>query len=205
MPPIHPALVHFPIVLVTFSIFADLVSYFKDSPSARTVAWWSLIGAVLSAVPTVAAGFYDMYRADLNHETHKYVDLHRNTGLILLLALIGLTLWRWFIRTRPNRSIEWSYVTATILVFALTFFQGWLGGEMVYSYGAAVAPAGQGVESADQAKTRLKRLRRPRCRAPLTTEPNSNAMGSTPAEKFVYTASTTTRVQISGSTDQACN
>jgi uncharacterized membrane protein len=58
MPPIHPALVHFPIVLVTFSIFADLVSYFKDSPSARTVAWWSLIGAVLSAVPTVAAGFY---------------------------------------------------------------------------------------------------------------------------------------------------
>lgn len=160
MPPIHPALVHFPIVLVTFSVFADLMGYFKNSPAARTVAWWSLIGAVSSTVPTVAAGFYDMYRADLDHETHKYVDLHRNTGLMLLLALVGLTLWRWLIRRRPHRSVAWGYVTAAIIVFALTLFQGWLGGEMVYSYGAAVAPAGQGVESADKAKTRLERVYR---------------------------------------------
>jgi len=160
MPPIHPALVHFPIVLVTFSVFADLIGYCKNSPAARSVAWWSLLGAVLSAAPTVAAGYYDMNRADLSQETHKYIELHFTTGLVLLVALLGLTLWRWFILARPGRSVGWSYLIVALLVFGLAAFQGWLGGEMVYSYGAAVAPTGQGVESADEAKTRLERVYR---------------------------------------------
>ena len=38
-------------------------------------------------------------------------------------------------------------------------FQGWFGGEMVYSHGAGVAAAGQGTESARQAQQRLAKVK----------------------------------------------
>jgi hypothetical protein len=45
------------------------------------------------------------------------------------------------------------------LVLAVTLFQGWYGGEMVYAYGAGVAPAGQGTESVEAAKGPLIAVR----------------------------------------------
>jgi hypothetical protein len=51
------------------------------------------------------------------------------------------------------------YTLAAIVVFSLTMFQGWYGGEMVYSHGAGVAAAGQGTEPAAAAQERLARVR----------------------------------------------
>jgi hypothetical protein len=48
---------------------------------------------------------------------------------------------------------------AAFLVLGITLFQGWYGGEMVYAYGAGVAPAGQGTETVDAAKGPLIAVR----------------------------------------------
>jgi uncharacterized membrane protein len=40
--------------------------------------------------------------------------------------------------------LGWGYLIAAVLVLALTFFQGWLGGELVFADGVGVAPTGQG-------------------------------------------------------------
>ena len=47
MPPVHPALVHFPIALVVFSFVADLLARFFPKSSLRAAAQWSLAGAVI--------------------------------------------------------------------------------------------------------------------------------------------------------------
>ena len=39
-----------------------------------------------------------------------------------------------------------------------TLFQGWYGGEMVYSQGAGVAAAGKGTEPAGNGKQRLDKI-----------------------------------------------
>jgi hypothetical protein len=69
--------------------------------------------------------------------------------------LLILTAWRWLIWHRGQMTINTSYLVAGSFMLVLVIFQGWYGAEMVYSYGAGVAPAGQGTETAETAQGRL--------------------------------------------------
>jgi uncharacterized membrane protein len=50
----------------------------------------------------------------------------------------GLTLWRWTIYKQPAHSVSATYLDCALLTMALAAFQGWLGGELVYSDGVFV-------------------------------------------------------------------
>jgi uncharacterized membrane protein len=152
MPPLHPSLVHFPIALITLAVIAECVGYFRNSPTARAVGWWALVGAAVGGVLTVAAGYWDMGRAALTHETHELVHVHLKVGWALFAAIGALTVWRAIIRTKRQDTPGTGYLIAALLVLALTFFQGWFGGELAYAHGAGVAAAGQGMRPAEQAK-----------------------------------------------------
>lgn len=104
MPPIHPIFVHFPLALLTVSFGADLIGRWRPNADARVVGFWCLVLAVLGAAVAVPTGFVDMTRADLADATHRFVHLHRNSGLVLFAALLLLALWRWWIRRRPPAS-----------------------------------------------------------------------------------------------------
>jgi uncharacterized membrane protein len=159
IPPIHPVLVHLPIAFITLSVGADLVARLNRREHARAtlrqIGFWSLVLGLVGGALTIAAGYLDMNRAALNPETHAYVDLHLKIGWALAIALAVLTFWRWSIRWRGQLTIGRAYLTAAFLVLALVFFQGWYGGELVYSHGAGVAAAGQGTEPAEAAQNRL--------------------------------------------------
>jgi uncharacterized membrane protein len=157
MLPIHPILVHFPVSLVTVAVGADVIGRLRPSAETRTLGFWCLVVAVFGAAGAVAAGFIDMYRADLAETTHSYVHLHRDIGLLLLAALALLAVWRWRIwrRTAPADRAGWPYLLSAMAVFTLVVFQGWFGGELVYGHGAGVSAAGQGVESPEEGQMRL--------------------------------------------------
>lgn len=155
LPPVHPAIVHFPIALVTLWFIAELIGYFSRSEKARTVAWWSLVAAAISGPITIVAGYADMWRASLAPATHELVHTHLKIGWTLVVATLAVTAWRWFIRTEPQRRPGGGFLVAAALVFALTIFQGWYGGEMVYAHGAGVAAAGQGMRPQAVARQRL--------------------------------------------------
>jgi len=159
IPPIHPALVHLPIAFVLLSIVADfcarLIKNEGRRAAFRTIGFWSLAAALVGGALTIAAGYWDMHHAALTRETDSLVDLHMTIGWTLAALLAWLTAWRWLIWHRGQMTINTAYLVAGCLVLALTCFQGWFGGEMVYSYGAGVAAAGQGTESAEAAQRRL--------------------------------------------------
>jgi uncharacterized membrane protein len=159
LPPLHPALVHLPIAFVLLSVVADVLAKITRRESLRHVGLWSLMAALIGGVITIAAGYWDMNHAALSGDTHEYVDLHLKFGWALAVGLIVLSIWRWRIRQQARRVVTTPYVFAALLIFALTMFQGWFGGEMVYSHGAGVAAAGQGTEPAEQAQQRLARVR----------------------------------------------
>src|SRR5215510_1398830 len=163
IPPVHPALVHLPIALVLLSVVADLCARLTHAEprraAFRTVGFWALAAGLLGGVLTIAAGYWDMNRAALEPETHELVHLHLTIGWVLAGALTFLTAWRWLIWHRGQMTINTSYLISAGLVLLLTFFQGWYGAEMVYSYGAGVTAAGQGPETADAARSRLATVR----------------------------------------------
>ena len=161
--PVHPALVHLPIAFVLLSVGADLAARLtKSEPrraAFRTVGFWALIAALAGGALTIAAGYLDMSRASLAPETHELVELHETIGWILAAFLAILSGWRWLIWHRGQMTINTAYLVAAFLVLSVTMFQGWYGGEMVYAYGAGVAPAGQGTESVQAAKGPLMAVR----------------------------------------------
>jgi uncharacterized membrane protein len=163
VPPLHPALVHLPIAFVLMSVVADFCArWTKLEPRRvvfRTIGFWSLVAGLAGGALTIAAGYLDLGRAALAPETQELVQLHIKAGWMLAFALVVLTMWRWLIWHRGQMTINTSYLIGGVLVLALTFFQGWYGSEMVYSYGAGVAAAGQGTENAEEAQSRLIAVR----------------------------------------------
>jgi len=161
--PVHPALVHLPIAFVLLSVGADLAARLTKTEARRaafrTVGFWALIAALVGGGLTIAAGYLDMSRAALTSETHELVDLHETIGWILGALLVILSAWRWLIWHRGQMTINTAYLVAAFLVLGITLFQGWYGGEMVYAYGAGVAPAGQGTETVQAAKQPLIAVR----------------------------------------------
>jgi len=157
MPPLHPAFVHFPIALVVFSFVADLLGRLTKRPSLRAAGFWSLIGALLMGAITAATGYYDFTRAALG-ETARYADFHQDIGFVLVGCVVVLTIWRWLAYARRDVSPGRLYLIAALLVVGITLFQGWYGGEMVYSQGAGVAAAGKGTEPPASGKQRLERV-----------------------------------------------
>lgn len=156
MPPIHPALIHFPIALVIVSVVADLLGALFKSASLRSTGFWSLVGAVITTAAAIAAGYYDMSRANLSEEVDGYVHLHLRIGWVILGALVILSGWRWFIKGVFSGWQGPAYCCMALLLAAVVVFQAWYGGEMVYVHGASVTAAGQGIEQSSQGKQRLR-------------------------------------------------
>ena len=69
-----------------------------------------------------------------------------------------LTAWRWFVYARRDRFPGILYLIGAFLVMGLVLFQGWYGGEMVYTQGAGVAAVGKGTEPASNGKQRLDKV-----------------------------------------------
>lgn len=158
MPPVHPAIVHFPIALVTLWVLADFFGYIYSSMTLQAAGCWSLFGAAISAALAILAGLFDMSRAKIEDEAHKRVHTHMKVGFILFAAIAGLTLWRWLIYSDVANKPGRGYLVAAFIVLVLTFFQGWLGGELVFSDGVGVAPTGKGPEPPNKAKERASKI-----------------------------------------------
>lgn len=158
MAPLHPAFVHFPIALVVVSFLTDLLGRIFGKPSLRATACWTLIAALIFGGIAAATGYYDMLRTrSVLGDTFRYVDFHQDVGFILVGAVVVLTAWR-IIYARRDRSPGVLYLVAALLVTGLVLFQGWYGGEMVFSQGAGVAATGKGTEPPGNGKQRLDRV-----------------------------------------------
>ena len=158
LPPIHPVLIHLSVAFLLLSVAADLVAKLMRKASLARVGFWSLLLATLSASVGIAAGYWDIKRVVLSDKTGDLVDLHTLIGWMLGVLLVVLTIWRWRIRQQARRLVTKPYALGAVVVLSLTAFQTWYGAELVYSHGAGVAAAGQGIEPAPQARERLVRV-----------------------------------------------
>jgi uncharacterized membrane protein len=130
--PIHPALVHFPLGLLLTATFADLAGLAVSWPEPRFAAVLMALG-LAAALPTMAAGLWDFRRLDETQVPHAT----RHMGAVGL-AWIGYAVALYLRRDSLMGEAEPS--TASIAVGLLSAaalgLGGWLGGELVYRYGA---------------------------------------------------------------------
>jgi uncharacterized membrane protein len=162
--PIHPALVHLTLGLFIVAIAFDIVGtlfplerpVFKylAIPVTRAalfdVGWYNVLGAGIITFFTVASGFFEMLlavpladvKSAWGFEALQTMIWHGLGGITILTLIVVMTVWRGFQRYRWRKDmaqqVQWSYLLAGLVIFALMFIQGTLGAHLGGEFGVHV-------------------------------------------------------------------
>jgi len=162
--PIHPNLVQLTIGLFEIAIAFELegalypvekrLFRFLALPVTRggfhDVGWYNLLLCAGISFLTVAAGFYEMLLADpvpgvrsaLGLDSTTTLIWHGVGGVLLLLAIVAMAVWRGFQRfvwrRDYGRQVQWSYLLVGVLLFAVLGLHGTLGAELAAEFGVHV-------------------------------------------------------------------
>lgn len=134
--PLHPAIVHFPIALLLSATIADL-AWVAGLTNDTHIAAVLIAGGLAAGLVAMGAGMADLVRIDqaIVPEAMKHVGA---VGLAWLGYGVALYLRKdtlWASTSAPGAlTIGVSIASALVLAFG-----GWLGGRLVYTFGANVS------------------------------------------------------------------
>jgi uncharacterized membrane protein len=145
---IHPALVHFPIVLVFVAVCVDIVALLKSQsltgprclPRIALGAW--LLAAAFS-IPTAVVGDMAFDQAIARGFPHDALVLHHSLGVATTLILALLAAARGFAALQGYAlagARGWTACGAGLLALAVLVTTAYFGGHLVYALGVNVAP-----------------------------------------------------------------
>jgi len=163
--PIHPNLVHLTIGLFVIAIAFDIagalyplekrVFRFLALPVTRAgfhdVGWYNLLACCVVTFFTVAAGFYELLlavplqgvKSTFGLESMVTMLWHGVGGVVLLLVIVGMTVWRGFQRfvwrKDLGRQVQWLYLVVGVGMFLVIGLHGTLGAQMVAEFGVHIA------------------------------------------------------------------
>jgi len=124
----HVALVHFPIALIFVSVAFDLISLRKQSLALLRAAYYTVIVAAISAVPTIATGILAWQLQFEGKAPKGNLKLH----MILALSssvMIWLVCWLHIKEQRqPQFNSSGVRLTVEVVAVALTMLTGHVGG-----------------------------------------------------------------------------
>ncbi|MDH3734465.1 MAG: hypothetical protein OEU54_13120 [Gemmatimonadota bacterium] len=152
--PLHPAIVHFPLVLAVLAPVAVVIALWsiRRGGAARPI-WMIVIGLLLLLAGTsrlaIQTGEAEEDRVE-SVVTHDALEDHEEGGerlfilsaIVLVMSLVGLVSGRLGDVARPL------VLAATIAIVVAALRVGESGGELVYVHGAASAYSGDGVPAA---------------------------------------------------------
>ena len=163
--PIHPNLVHLTIGLFVIAIAFDIagalyplekrVFRFLARPVTRSgfhdVGWYNLLACCVVTFFTVAAGFYEMLLAvplpgvtsTFGLESMVTMLWHGVGGVVLLLVIVAMTVWRGFQRflwrKDLGRQVQWLYLLVGLAMFLALGLHGTLGAQLAAEFGVHIA------------------------------------------------------------------
>jgi uncharacterized membrane protein len=134
--PVHPALVHFPIALLLSATIADLV-WVAGLTADTHIAAILMAAGLVGGLAAMGAGMADLVRLDQKLVPHAMLHAAA-VGLAWLGYGISLYL-RKDALTASTTAPSAGAIAASIASALLLAFGGWLGGRLVYTFGANVA------------------------------------------------------------------
>lgn len=128
--PIHPMLVHFPIVGWTVTFFLDLYQSVYGMKWA-TLTQVVVVSSCILAVITMAAGLIDYLRQKPEQAIARRIETH----MYWALALFAVFSFRALLPTMLTSQLLLGSLICSSLGFALLIYTAWLGGHLVYTHG----------------------------------------------------------------------
>jgi uncharacterized membrane protein len=132
--PVHPAIVHFPVGLLLSATIADL-AFVSGLTQDTHIGAVLMAGGLAGGLLAMGAGMFDLIRLDQKLVPH--VMTHASfVGLAWIGYAVAIYLRKdSLFASAPlsGQAIAVSIVSAVLLAFG-----GWLGGRLVYTFGANV-------------------------------------------------------------------
>jgi uncharacterized membrane protein len=124
----HVAMVHFPIALIVVAVVFDVLSLRKQSPALLRAAYYKVMVAAISAIPTVATGILAWQLQFEGKAPRGNLKLHISLALVSSV-LIWLVYWLHIKEQREPRASSRAFrVTVEVVAVALTILTGHVGG-----------------------------------------------------------------------------
>jgi uncharacterized membrane protein len=134
---LHPKLVQFPLVLLLAGLIFDAIGLFRGD---RRFNW---AGGILSAAGTVSlllafiCGIYAEIWAGRAGVPQDPIEWHEFLANIASWGFVVLMAWRVLIPLERKRMLA-AYTSIGLAYYILLFLTAYFGGQLVFSYGAAV-------------------------------------------------------------------
>ena len=143
--PLHAILVHYTIALASASLLFELLGRVLHAPTLAVTGWWTLALSAAATVLTLATGVASRLGLDIGEgEARSWLRLHMALGPAFFGMLVAMTTWRAML-WRAGQEVGWWYLASLGLTTAVMTMQGYLGGELVYRWGAAVEGGHRGL------------------------------------------------------------
>jgi uncharacterized membrane protein len=140
--PLHPALIHFPIVLTLVGLLLDALSRSRRGRPLEPAGVVVMALAAVSAVVAVLSGDEARDEAVVPAAAAALVSRHEQLGELVMWLLIAVAVLRIVLAARGwfSGTVAVVYLLLATAVAAAVVYQGHLGGQMVFRYGVGTAP-----------------------------------------------------------------
>ncbi|MDZ7292614.1 MAG: DUF2231 domain-containing protein [candidate division KSB1 bacterium] len=139
MPPdVHPLVIHFPIALLSTSVFFDVVAYRSGRESLEKAAHWNLVLGMLAAVGAVLSGLLAEDAVPPFPVMQETVACHKALALGTLSVFVLLLVWRLLKGGRFFQRWRAWYLLLACIGVLLIGATAYYGGVLVYEFGVGV-------------------------------------------------------------------
>ena len=138
---LHPLLVHFPIALLSTAGLLECIAVVTRRHDFSRAAWWNQLLGTIGLGSAAFTGMRAGEVAGLTGIALETLDRHQQMAFVLTALFAGLLLWRLGTRTLLPARGRWFYGLLYLAGIALLVAVAWYGGQLVFRFGAGVAPS----------------------------------------------------------------
>ena len=138
--PLHPAIVHFPIALITTALILHGIQLWKPNWLGRVVGLWLMGLATIFSIAAVLSGKKEAAKAgEIGYptETLIFIERHETIGNIVVWGLILFFIgWIYlFLKYKNDIRLDRLALAFLLLLFMIVTLSAYTGGQLVYIHG----------------------------------------------------------------------
>lgn len=132
--PIHPTLIVFPLGLFATAVVFDIIQLALGGTMWSHVAFYMIAAGVIGGLAAALFGLLDWMAIDQGTPAKRTGSIH-GLGNLLVVILFAAS---WWLRLPQPEAPSGLALTFSFLGVLLSFYTGWLGGELVFKHGIGV-------------------------------------------------------------------
>ena len=138
--PLHPAVVHFPIALITAALILHTIYLYRPEWMHKAIGLWLLGLSTIFSLVSVLSGQKEIQKAgELGYQTETLIliEQHQTLGNIVVWGSI-LLFFSWlflYLKNLVNYKVNQLAFAFLLLLFFVVFISGYTGGLLVYIHG----------------------------------------------------------------------